>query len=84
MALIPLQIPTADNTAITGDTNNFTCDGANLVNGGASQIVRKKAASYAVSGFIGIPAYGPLVGKSPLPQLYPPQTFYINGAPVVL
>lgn len=33
-----LQIPTADNTYITVDTTDFTADGANLINGGGTDI----------------------------------------------
>ena len=36
-----LAFPTADNTNITCDTINFTADGANLANGGGTEISEK-------------------------------------------
>lgn len=38
MALKPLAVWTADNTAITADSNQFTADGADLINGGGTPI----------------------------------------------
>lgn len=84
MAIIPLQIATTDNTAITGDSINFTCDGANLASGGATDLRVKNKLSYTVTAQIAVTPYGIAGVNAPLPVLYPPQTFYVNGAPVVL
>lgn len=83
---IPLAVSTFDNTAITFDTVNFTFDGANLINGGASDIKWKPPLaklSYTVSNSVATQVYGAQGSFStPLPVLYPPQTFYISGAAI--
>lgn len=54
----PLQFPTADNTHITIDSVDFTADGANLINGGGTDIREAPPAgnfnklSYTVSALI--------------------------------
>jgi hypothetical protein len=81
--LTTLQIPTADSATITADTVNFTADGADLINGGASDISKKKdkRPSVTVSQPLFVPIYGTsLGGNTPLPVIYPPQTYTINGA----
>lgn len=37
--MIPLAFPTVDNTVILASSINFTADGANLINGGATAII---------------------------------------------
>lgn len=41
MAVLPLAVWTADSGVITADTNQFTADGADLINGGGTPIPEK-------------------------------------------
>lgn len=56
--MIPLAIPTADNTVISVDTIDFTADGSCLVNGGATDIREAppgksfNALGYTVAGLV--------------------------------
>lgn len=75
-----LAINTADNTAITADSINFTADGADLTNGGATDLVVKKGLSYTLSAFVNTT---PTL-STPLPILYPQQTFYVNGVAITI
>jgi hypothetical protein len=50
-----LQIPTFDNTAIAWGSINFTFDGADLSNGGASIIPHTRTNNYQLSINVDVP-----------------------------
>jgi hypothetical protein len=81
-----ISVWTADATSITADTVAFTCDGADLINGGGVQNRENASRTHARPAYtVSSQNYTqPLAGAAlsnnvPLPVTSPPMIYYING-----